>query len=152
MKGEKRLKYMLLLRKSHVWQAVLRSAASKVLVALCLVLFWNHFLNQRSAHPHRVVDTGFFFFFLCFGIHAWIRYLALDGVRPFTTLSRKKEGNMPIEQISSRFTALFGFEQNSVEAMDDRNLDDDEVAAAKLCSSMLVSIFFLVPSVIANVR
>ena len=58
---------------------------------------------------------------------------------------------MSIEQISSRFTALFGFEQNSVEAVDDRNLDDDEVAAAKLCSSMLVSIFFLVPSVIANV-
>lgn len=152
MEGGKRLKYMLQLRQPHVWQAVVRSAVSKVLVALCLVLFWNHFLNQRSTHPHGVVDTGFFFLFLCFGIHAWIRYLALDGVRQFTMLNRKKEENAPIEQISFRFPTLFGFERNSVEAAEDRDLDDDEVAAAKLCSSMLASIFFLVPSVIANVR
>lgn len=90
--------------------------------------------------------------FLCFGIHAWIRYLALDGVRPFTMLSRKKDGNMSIEQISFRFSALLGFERNQVEAVDDRNLDDDEVAVAKLSSSVLAACFFLIPSVIANVR
>ena len=144
------MKYMLLLRQPHVWQAALRSAASKIAAAVCLLLLWDHFLNQRSAHPHRMVETGFFFLFLCFGIHAWIRYLALDGVRPFTMLSRKKEGNMSIEQISFRFSALLGFERNQVEAVDDRNLDDDEVAVAKLSSSVLAACFFLIPSVIAN--
>ncbi|MEE0212063.1 MAG: hypothetical protein UEP78_08410 [Negativibacillus sp.] len=146
------MKYMLLLRQPHVWQAALRSAASKIAAAVCLLLLWDHFLNQRSAHPHGMVETGFFFLFLCFGIHAWIRYLALDGVRPFTMLSRKKEGNMSIEQISFRFSALLGFERNQVEAVDDRNLADDEVAVAKLSSSVLAACFFLIPSVIANVR
>lgn len=59
---------------------------------------------------------------------------------------------MSIEQISFRFSALLGFERNQVEAVDDRNLDDDEVAVAKLSSSVLAACFFLIPSVIANVR
>lgn len=150
-KGEKALKYIASLRQPHVWQATLRSAAAKLAVALFLILLWDRLLNRRSLHPHGVVDTGFFLLFLCFAIHAWLSYLALDGVRPFAALCKNKEKPADVERLSLRLFSLLGFERHSIRALDESCLEEEELVTAGLGSSIFAAVFFLVPSLVANV-
>ena len=126
------MKRFLKLLKPPVIRKIAYSLVSKIVIALAVILLWDRLLNQKSVHPWGIVDTGFFALSVWFIIGAWIQYLALDGFRPFHSLrSRKKE--------------------RSVNAWEEEELEEDEMQAARLCSNLLSALFFLVPSLIANI-
>ena len=126
------MKRFLKLLKPPVIRKIAYSLVSKIVIALAVILLWDRLLNQKSVHPWGIVDTGFFALSVWFIIGAWIQYLALDGFRPFRSLrSRKKE--------------------RSVNAWEEEELEEDEMQAARLCSNLLAALFFLIPSLIANI-
>ena len=126
------MKRFLKLLKPPVIRKIAYSLVSKIVIALAVILLWDRLLNQKSVHPWGIVDTGFFALSIWFVIGTWIQYLALDGFRPFHSLrSRKKE--------------------RSVNAWEEEELEEDEMQAARLCSNLLSALFFLVPSLIANI-
>ena len=126
------MKRFLKLLKPPVIRKIAYSLVSKIVIALAVILLWDRLLNQKSVHPWGIVDTGFFALSVWFIIGAWIQYLALDGFRPFHSLrSRKKE--------------------RSVNAWEEEELEEDELQASRLCSNLLAALFFLLPSLIANI-
>ena len=126
------MKRFLKLLKPPVIRKTVYSLVSKIVIALAVILLWDRLLNQKSMHPWGIVDTGFFALSIWFVIGTWIQYLALDGFRPFHSLrSRKKE--------------------RSVNAWEEEELEEDELQAARLCSNLLAALFFLLPSLIANI-
>ena len=126
------MKRFLKLLKPPVIRKIVSSLVSKIVIALAIILLWDRLLNQKSVHPWGIVDTGFFALSIWFVIGAWIQYLAFDGFRPFHSLrSRKKE--------------------RSINAWEEEELEEDEMQAARLCSNLLTALFFLIPSLIANI-
>ena len=126
------MKRFLKLLKPPVIRKIVYSLVSKIVIALAIILLWDRLLNQKSVHPWGIVDTGFFALSIWFVIGAWIQYLAFDGFRPFHSLcSRKKE--------------------RSINAWEEEELEEDELQAARLCSNLLTALFFLIPSLIANI-
>ena len=126
------MKRFLKLLKPPVIRKIVYSLVSKIVIALAIILLWDRLLNQKSVHPWGIVDTGFFALSIWFVIGAWIQYLAFDGFRPFHSLrSRKKE--------------------RSINALEEEELEEDEMQAARLCSNLLAALFFLIPSLIANI-
>ena len=126
------MKRFLKLLKPPVIRKIVSSLVSKIVIALAIILLWDRLLNQKSVHPWGIVDTGFFALSIWFVIGAWIQYLAFDGFRPFHFLrSRKKE--------------------RSINAWEEEELEEDEMQAARLCSNLLAALFFLIPSLIANI-
>ena len=126
------MKRFLKLLKPLVIRKIVYSLVSKIVIALAIILLWDRLLNQKSVHPWGIVDTGFFALSIWFVIGAWIQYLAFDGFRPFHSLrSRKKE--------------------RSINAWEEEELEEDEMQAARLCSNLLAALFFLIPSLIANI-
>ena len=126
------MKRFLKLLKPPVIRKIVYSLVSKIVIALAIILLWDRLLNQKSVHPWGIVDTGFFALSIWFVIGTWIQYLALDGFRPFHSLrSRKKE--------------------RSINAWEEEELEEDEMQAARLCSNLLTALFFLIPSLIANI-
>lgn len=126
------MKRFLKLLKPPVIRKIVYSLVSKIVIALAIILLWDRLLNQKSVHPWGIVDTGFFALSIWFVIGAWIQYLAFDGFRPFHSLrSRKKE--------------------RSINAWEEEELEEDEMQAARLCSNLLTALFFLIPSLIANI-
>ncbi len=124
------MKRFLSLLQPHVIRAIIYSSIAKMALSLCVIFLWDRLLNQNSLHPWGIVDTGFFALAIWFAIGAWIQYLSLDGVRPFRHI-RKEKGN------------------RSMTAMDDGELDETETTAAKLCSNLILAVFYLIPSLIA---
>ena len=126
------MKRFLKLLKPPVIRKIVYSLVSKIAITLAIILLWDRLLNQKSVHPWGIVDTGFFALSIWFVIGAWIQYLAFDGFRPFHSLrSRKKE--------------------RSINAWEEEELEEDEMQAARLCSNLLAALFFLIPSLIANI-
>ena len=126
------MKRFLKLLKPPVIRKIVYSLVSKIVITLAIILLWDRLLNQKSVHPWGIVDTGFFALSIWFVIGAWIQYLAFDGFRPFHSLrSRKKE--------------------RSINAWEEEELEEDEMQAARLCSNLLTALFFLIPSLIANI-
>ena len=126
------MKRFLKLLKPPVIRKIVYSLVSKIAITLAIILLWDRLLNQKSVHPWGIVDTGFFALSIWFVIGAWIQYLAFDGFRPFHSLrSRKKE--------------------RSINAWEEEELEEDEMQAARLCSNLLTALFFLIPSLIANI-
>ncbi len=126
------MKRVLSLLRPHVIRAIVYSCISKILISLLVLFLWNHFINQSSMMPLSILESGFFAVFIWFVIGAWIQYLSLDGMRPFQALHLKKKNR-------------------SITAMDEDELDEDELIAAKLFSNLVVAVLFLIPSLTATI-
>ena len=142
------MKRILSLLKPQVIRAIIYSSISKAVIAICVLLLWHNFLNKDSLQPWGIVDTGFFALSVWFILCAWFSYLSFDGLRPFRPIQSKKENNS-----SQKFSLsnLFGFKNHLIEAMDENELEEDEAAAAKICSNLLLALIFFVPSLISMI-
>lgn len=124
------LKRLLSLLRPHVIRAIIYSSISKAVIALCVLFLWEHFLYADSSTPFSMVGTGFFAAAVWFLLGAWIQYLSFDGMHPFHIFQWKKKNR-------------------SITAMDEDELEDDELIAAKLCSNLAVALLFLIPNLLA---
>ena len=130
---------------SDMKKPVIYSALSRFFLGLCVVLLWNRFVNECSRFAQNIFETGFFFAGMVFLLLAWFSYLSLDGYRPYANLfpDREEEEDdrkgMSFKKIINTKPEIFeGFE-------------DDERALIKLCSNLIVTAMFLIPSIISYI-
>lgn len=116
------MKRLMNLVQRHLVRPILYSTVTKTVLGLCIVLVWDRLVNAKSIAPMGVVDTGFFFIGVYYLTWVWIQYLVFDGVKSLQFLQTDT----------------------------DSDLEEDEQTAVRFWSNLIVSLMFLIPSLIVS--
>lgn len=123
------------LYKPYMIRPIIYKTATKVSIALTVVLLWNYWINTKS---FMSLGDGFFAVGLVVTLFSWFSFLKLDGIRV------DLRGNHKEKKKKHRIHDIIDYADEKIISFDE--LEPNEQEACKLASSFITGILFLVVS------
>lgn len=129
------MKKVLRLYKPYMIRPIIYKTATKVSIALTVVMLWNLWINTKS---FMSLSDGFFVVGLTVTFLSWFSFLKLDG------LSVNMNGNHKEKKKKHRMNDIIDYADEKIISFDE--LQTDEQEACKLASSLITGVSFLIVS------
>lgn len=134
------IKKIIRIFQPYMIRPTIYQCATKLSVALVLVLLWNRFINVDGVF--NVVRDAFLVVGIFFFMLAWFQYLRLDGLKVSKTSAegkKKKRRHITKDIVDYADEKIISFAE----------LEDEERIVCGLTGDVVCGLLFLIPALIA---
>lgn len=128
------------LYKGYMLRPIIYKAATKLSIAIALVLVWNRWINKAY---HMSLGDGFFTIGMIAMMMSWFCYLKLDGIKLYLWNEKKEKKK------KHKVRDIIDYADEKIISYDE--LEPDEQEACKLASNLITGVIMLITSFIVMI-